>query len=204
MINMSMEDVKSALSPYHDSIKQVISSGYDEWQRVSAFRAMSGYSPVLYPRTMANYVFDAIARNAQATFGRDKTVRIRQEAQTIKFIFAGKVVVRFKKGDDDQLGKNILTQAVLDYLDPQQTLPGFPPEAAKVEIVWSANDIGTEVEEIAVVARDGNTLKWSYRINDASGENGDFNVLPFPDGPAPDDFSPLVVVKPRTPERERK
>jgi hypothetical protein len=153
---------------------------------------------------MANYVFDAIARNAQATFGRDKTVRIRQEAQTIKFIFAGKVVVRFKKGDDDQLGKNILTQAVLDYLDPQQTLPGFPPEAAKVEIVWSANDIGTEVEEIAVVARDGNTLKWSYRIDDASGENGDFNVLPFPDGPAPDDFSPLVVVKPRTPERERK
>lgn len=203
MIKMSMEDVQSALLPYHGKIKSVIVDGYDEWQRVSAFRATSGYSPVLYSRTTANYVFDAIARNAQATFGRDKTVRIRQEAQTIKFIFSGKVIVRFKKGDDDHLGKNILTQAVLDYLDPQQTLPGFPPEAAKVEIVWSANDIGTAIEDVMVVARDGNNLLWSYRIDDDAGEIGDSSVLPFPDGPGLDEFSPLVVVKPRTPGRER-
>lgn len=204
MISMSMEDVQATLSPYHGHIKQVIADGYDEWQRVSTFRAMNGYSPVLYSRTIANYVFDAIARNAQATFGRDRTVRIREEAQTIKFIFAGKVIVRFKKGDDDHLSKNILTQAVLDYLDPQQTLPGFPPEAAKVEIVWSANDIGTAIEEILVVARDGDTVLWSYRVDDDAGEAGDSNVLPFPDGLGPDEFSPLVVVKPRKPERESK
>lgn len=204
MTSMSMEEVQSALSPYHDHIRQVISDGYDEWLRVSAFRATSGYSPVLYSRTMANYVFDAIARNAQATFGRDKTVRIRQEAQTIKFIFAGSVIVRFKKGDEDHLGKNILTQAVMDYLDPQQTLPGFPPQAAKVEIVWSANDIGTAIEEVAVVARNGNTLMWSYRIDDVASDISDSGVLPFPGGLGPDEFSPLVVVRPRTTDRERK
>lgn len=202
MTSMSQEDIKSALSPYHSQLKQVVAAGYDEWQRVSDFRAMSGYSPVLYSRTMANYVFDAIARNAQKTFGRDKTVRIRQETQTIKFIFAGKVIVRFKKGDDDHLGKNIPTQAVLDYLDPQQTLPGFPPEAAKVEIVWAANDIGTGIEEVLVVARDGNASLWSYRIDDDASENAGSGVLPFPDGSGPGGFSPLVVVKPRKSERE--
>lgn len=204
MTSMTMEEVKAALSPYHVRIKQVVIEGYDEWRRVAAFRATSGYSPVLYSRTVANYVFDAIARNAQTVFGREKAVRIRQETQTIKFIFAGKVIVRFKKGDEDHLGKNILTQAILDYLDPQQTLPGFPPEAAKVEIVWTANEIGTAVEDVVVVARDGNTLLWSYRIDDDAGEAGGVSVLPFPDGPTPDDFSPLVVVKPRKPERESK
>lgn len=204
MTTMSMEDVKTALSPYHGQIKQVVAEGYDEWQRIAAFRATSGYSPVLYSRTVANYVFDAIARNAQTVFGREKTVRVRQETQTIKFIFDNKVIVRFKKGDEDHLGKNILTQAVMDYLDPQQTLPGFPPEAAKVEIVWSANEIGTGIEDIMVVARDGNTVSWSYRIDDDADEADGTSVLPFPVGPAPDDFSPLVVVKPRKPERESK
>jgi hypothetical protein len=153
---------------------------------------------------MANYVFDAIARNAQTTFGRDKSVHIRQEAQTIKFIFEGKVIVRFKKGDDDHLGKNIPTQAVLDYLDPQQTLPGFPPEAAKVEIVWSANDIGTAIEDVMVVARDGNKQLWSYRIEEDAGEAGESSVLPFPDPLDPNDSSPLVVIKSRAPTRESK
>ncbi|MGO6788714.1 hypothetical protein ACCS70_18850 [Rhizobium ruizarguesonis] len=204
MTSMIMEDVKTALSPYHARITQVVAEAYDEWQRVAAFRATSGYSAILYSRTVANYVFDAIARNAQSVFGREKTVRIRQETQTIKFIFAGKVVARFKKGDDDHLGKNILTQAVMDYLDPQQTLPGFPPEAAKVEIVWAANEIGTAIEDIMIVARDGNTLLWSYRIDDSADEAGGIGVLPFPVGPAPDEFSPLIVVKPRKPERESK
>lgn len=204
MSRMTQEEVKVALSPYHGRIKQVVIEGFDEWLRVAAFRVTSGYSSVLYSRTVANYVFDAIARNAQVVFGREKTIRVRQETQTIKFIFGGKVIVRFKKGDEDNLGKNILTQAVLDYLDPQQTLPGFPPEAAKVEIVWKANDIGTAVEEVIVVARDGNTLLWSYRIDDEADEAGGSGILPFPVGPAPDEFSPLVVVKPRKPERESK
>lgn len=202
MTSMTMEDVKAALSPHHNQIKQIVADAYDEWQRIAAFRATSGYSPVLYSRTVANYVFDSIARNAKKVFSREKTVVIRQETQTIKFIFAGKVIVRFKKGDEDHLGKNILTQAVMDYLDPQQTLPGFPPEAAKVEIIWAANDIGTAIENVMVVARDGNSLRWSYSIDDVEAEAT--GVLPFPAGPAPDEFSPLVVVRPRKPERESK
>ncbi|MGR8961760.1 hypothetical protein ACU8MP_13095 [Rhizobium leguminosarum] len=203
MTSMTMEDVKTALSPYHNQIKQVVAEGYDEWQRIAAFRVISGYSPILYSRTVANYVFDAVARNAQTAFSREKTVRVRQETQTIKFIFASKVIVRFKKGDEDHLGRNIPTQAVLDYLDPQQKLPGFPPEAAKVEIVWTANDIGTAIENVTVVARDGNTLLWSYNIDNEADEVG-AGILPFPAGRAPDDFSPLVVVKPGKPKRESK
>ncbi|WP_040300651.1 hypothetical protein [Agrobacterium albertimagni] len=204
MTSMSMDEVQAVLAPYHSQIQRVVVDSYEEWQRVSSFRAMSGYSPVLYSRTMANYVFDAIARNAQSTFSCDRTVLIRQESQTIKFIFGGKVIVRFKKGDEDNLGKNILTQAVLDYLDPQQILPGFPPEAAKVEIVWSSNEIGTSIEEILVVARDRHALLWSYRIDDEAGGVDESGVLPFPTGPGPDEFSPLVVIKPRKSERESK
>lgn len=202
MSSMTRDEVRAALAPYHKQLHQVVDDGFQEWVTVSGFRLANGFSPVLYSRTVANYVFDAIARNARSVFGRDRTVRIHQEAQTIKFIFSGKIIARFKKGDEDHLGKNILTQAVMDYLDPQQTLPGFPPEAAKVEIAWKANDIGTGIEDVFVIARDGNTLLWSYSVIADADEGNDPTVLPFPIGPAPDDFSPLVVVKPRKIERE--
>jgi hypothetical protein len=203
MTTMTKEEVESALRPYHDRIKHVVQEAYDEWRAVNDFRLKGGYGTIMYSRTVANFVFDAIARSAAATFNGDKSVRIHHETQTVKFIFENKVIARFKKGDDDHPGQNIPTQAILDYLDPQQTLPGLPPEAAKVEIMWKANDIGTEIDEVTVASRDGKHITWSYKIDDI-GEEGSTGVLDFPVGPAPDEFSPLVVVKPRKTERESK
>src|SRR6185369_5212771 len=100
---------------------------------------------------------------------------------------------RFKKGDDDNLGQNILTQAVLDFINPQLNLPGFPPESAKVEFVWAANDIGAAVQSILVVARDSDRVLWSYEIDDVS-ESGGSGVVVFPSSP-PDDDGPLVTPK---------
>lgn len=203
MTTMTMEEVKSALLPYHPRIKQVVEEAYAEWRSVNDFRLMSGYGTIMYSRTVANFVFDAIARSAASVFGGDKSVRVHHETQTVKFIFKNTVIARFKKGDDDHPGQNIPTQAVLDYLDPQQTLPGLPAAAAKVEIMWKANDIGTKIEEVTVAARDGKQVIWSYRIDDIAEADG-FGILNFPIGPSPDEFSPLVVVKPRKTERESK
>ncbi len=194
MTEMTQDEVRTALTPYHSRIRLVVERGYKEWKTVDAFRKTADFGSMLYDRSVANYVFDAIARNAQALFSGDKTIRVRPETQTIKFIFGGKVIARFKKADDGNMGSNVPTQAIMDYLDPQQMLPGFPAAAAKVEIVWAANDIGTEIAKITVVARRGNTMLWSYHIDDDAGD--DTGVLQFPLTPAPDEFSPLVVVRP--------
>ena len=202
MAILSEHEVRAKLSPYHDRIKQVVCGAYDEWLVVDRFRATAGFGTLQYSRTLANYVFDAIARNAQRVFSGDSSVRIHHEAQTIKLIFCSSIIVRFKKGDDDHPGQNIPTQAVLDFLDPQQTLPGFPP-AAKIEIMWQANDIGTEIAEVTVAARDGKNITWAYTIDEAE-EGGSTGLFEFPVGPSPDDFSPLVVVKPSRKKGESK
>lgn len=192
MNQYSEAEVRKALTPYHSRIKGVIVAGFSEWLAVAECRATNGFAPVLYPRTITNYVFDAIARNARSVFGADPTVRVVDESQTVKFCFGNTVVGRFKKGDDDHLGQNILTQAVLGFVDPQQDLPGLPPAAAKVEFIWAANDIGTEIESVLVVARDCDRLLWSYEIDDAAESSG-VVVLPLPSGP--DDDRPLVKPK---------
>lgn len=194
MDQYSEAQVREALTPYHSRIKGAIVSGFAEWLAVAECRTKNGFAPILYPRTITNYVFDAIARNARSVLGLDPTVRVLDETQTVKFCFGNVVVGRFKKGDDDHLGQNIPTQAVLGFVDPQQSLPGFPPAAAKVEFVWAANDIGTEIESVLVVARDCERLLWSYEIDDAA-ESGGIGVVVLPTPSGPDDDEPLVKPK---------
>jgi hypothetical protein len=192
MDQFSEAEVTEALAPYHGRIMQAVVAGFKEWLVVADVRSKQGFSPILYPRTVTNYVFDAIARNARSMFGLDTTVRVFDESQTVKFCFNDKVIGRFKKGDEDNLGKNITTQAVLDFVGAQQVLPGLPPEAAKVEFLWAANDIGTYVERVMVVARDGDSLLWSYEI-DVAADDTSVVHLHAPDGP--DSSSPLIKPK---------
>lgn len=177
------DEVREHLDPYHDRILRVIEQGYGEWVAIKRNMASSGTGPVLYPRTTANHVFDAIARYAIAEFGSDSDVRVSQNAQTVKFCFKDVVLARFKKGDEENLGRNHPTQAVLDFVNVQSQLPGMPPSAAKVELLYTANEIEDSIERVVVAARDGDELLWHYEI--VSGAASDTGVTPFPMPAAP-------------------
>ena len=189
------EDVQAVLAPYHERIASVIARAWSEWRVISAFRAEHSYDPVIYSRTVANHVFDAIARIAIREFAEDFSVNVKVEAQTVKFFFNGSVLARFKKGDGNKLGQNNPTQAVLDFVTQDCILPGMPPETAKVEFVWIPNSILTAIDRILVVARDGNRLLWDYEITQSTGA-----VLPFPAGAVDsDDLDTEGLVRPRLP-----
>ncbi len=194
MDQYSEQDVKTALEPYHNRIKSVVDRAFAECVLTKECRAKLGLAPLLYSRTFANLVFDAIAREAIAEFSSDSGVMIFYKPQTVKFCFGQVVIVRFKKANENGIGQNIPTQAALDFADPQESLPGLPPEAAKAEITWSPNELGTIIESLTVLARDGDTILWSYEIY---GEEVDQNVTQFPAQTDPDDANivPVVAVK---------
>lgn len=192
MEKFSENEVRAALEPYHSKIRGAVVAGFTEWLSLGECRAAKGFGPVLYPRTVSNYVFDAIVRNAMDTFGSDPTVRVIDQVQTAKFCFGSTAVARFKKGDDDNLGQNIQTQAVLEYVDAQQSFPGMPPAAAKIEFIWTPDILGASVESVLVVARDGDHILWSYEIEEEVAVS-DVIAFPAPNGPEVD--TPLVTPK---------
>jgi hypothetical protein len=179
-----MADVQHTLGPYHPQIRGIVEQAWAEWRAVAGFMTEQGYDPVMYSRTIANHVFDAIARNTLREFADNSSVHVRTEPQTIKLFFGGTVLGRFKKGNDAKLGQNIPTQAVLAFEDADGVLPGLPPETAKVEFIWIANDISTRLEHVLVVARDGDRLVWEYPIDDVGGAGAGTVVL-FPTQPPP-------------------
>jgi hypothetical protein len=176
------EEVQADLEDFHHRIRGVVERAWAEWRAIAGFRADNSYAPFLYPRTIANIMFDAIARNAIAEFGGDSSVHVEIETQTIKLFFGGSVFARFKKGDDNKLGQNIPTQAALAFEYVDAVLPGLPAETAKVEFIWLANEINTQLEHVLVVARDGDQLLWDYEIGAAAADTG--IVIPFPQPPS--------------------
>ncbi len=197
MPNPSKESVQAILSPFHQRIRRVVEAAWAEWRAMVKFRAKNGFGPVLYPRTMANDIFDAIARYAITEFGTDPKVSVKIESQTIKIFFKGMVLARFKKGDESGLGQNIDTFAALAFMDADGILPGMPPETAKVEFIWEPNAIRTQLESVRVVARDNDLILWEYEIEREAGASG--SVLPFTTPPKDDpdpDMSGLVKPKP--------
>ncbi|WP_421853125.1 hypothetical protein [Novosphingobium sp.] len=189
--------VRKALTPYHDKIHGCVLGGFAEWRDMQSYRATKGYAPNLYSRTNSNDIFDAIIRRAIPLLGAEDKVFVKPEAQTCKFIMGG-VVARIKKAGDDGLGCNIPTQAAMAFMDADGMLPGIPPEAAKIELIWVPNAIWTQVERVLVVARDGDRLLWEYEIIASAGE-GVITPLALtgPNDQSGDDLDGSDLVKPK-------
>lgn len=190
--------VQDVLTPYHGRVRGIVERAWAEWRAHAAWRLETDLEPLLYSRTISNYVFDAIARIAVREFASDTSVHLLIEAQTIKLFFKGGVCARFKKGDDNKLGQNHPTQASLAFESADGQLPWFTEETAKVEFIWLANELNTRLEHVLVVARDGDRLLWDYEIE--AGASG--VVLPFTPTPdSPDDvFDAPALITPKVSE----
>lgn len=194
MTHYSEDDVRQHLAPYHERIMGVVRQGHDEWVAVKRFMAASGFGSVLYPRTVANHVFDAVVRRALREFGDDPNIRIIDETQTVKFCFGDIVLARFKKGDEDNLGRNHPTQAVLDFVSAQGVFPGIPPSATRVEILYAVSAVADEVAQVVIAARDGADLLWHYELDEGGAVGA---VVPFPQPIQSDDSDDDPIVVPR-------
>lgn len=186
-------DVKTILKDFEDRIRAIVDLAWKEWLAIPDRSRF-----VFMRRVRATLVFDFIARNAIAEFDGDPNIHvIVKSRQTVHFLFKDVVLVRFKLGNSKGVGSNIETQAVLDFVDPQGVIPGLVPEIMKVEVCYSPDDLGMELREVAVVARNRRRRIWAYQI-----ERGDSAAIVGIPPRAPDTTPP--VVEPRKPQQDEK
>lgn len=187
------EDVQELLRDFEQRIRRVVDQAWHEWQE---FPNKGKY--VFLPRMRAVVVFDAIARLSQHEFAGDANINVIVKKQTVQFLFHKQVLVRFKKGNSNGVGSNIETQAVLDFVDPQRTIPGLVPDIMKVEVCYRPDELGIVLDEVAVVARDRYKRIWSCPLDRATPTAGITTLPPR----APDTTPPTVV--PRQPVPDEK
>lgn len=83
------DEARAILGPYHGLIWQIVHEAWSEWRTVQGPRVKHKMPPLLYPRSIANYVFDAVARRAIPAFAAESRVTVKIETQTFKIFVAG-------------------------------------------------------------------------------------------------------------------
>lgn len=191
----SESEVRDILGDFHEKLRRVVDGAWSEWQE------FPGKGKLVFPaRARAVLVFDYIARRAQEEFNGDANIHVIVKKQTIQFLFKQQVLLRFKKGNARGVGSNILTQTVLDFIDPQRVIPGLVPEIMKVEVCYSIDDMGIGLDEVAVVARNEKKRIWAYPLDEtASGAGAE--IVPMP-GLRGGDGSDAPVVTPKSPDQK--
>jgi hypothetical protein len=76
-----------------------------------------------------------------------------------------KVLFRIKKANESGLGSNVPTQSVMEFVIQESLFAGILPDLVKVEICYFEDQVGAEIASVAVTARDGDSLLWSYEID---------------------------------------
>jgi hypothetical protein len=185
------DDVKAILNDFHARIRSIIDDAWKEWLDIPWRGKL-----VFTKRARAMLVFDFVVRRAREAFDGDPNIRVIVKHQTVKFLFKDKLLIRFKKSSEKGIGSNIMTQAVLDFVDPQRTIPDLVFDIMKVEVCYRPDELGISLEEVAVVARTEHARIWAYPLDRAGG-----TVVPLPI--ATPDESPAVVI-PRQPRSDRK
>jgi hypothetical protein len=160
--------VEATLAPFNARIRRAIDRGFKDYVRKLGGKAN------LLKRTDAIDVFDCVARELLAEFKGKAGVKVFEGSGTVRLLFGGRVLVRFKKAGRNGRGMNLRTRANDRFLDPRLPFPDAP-DAAKVEICWRLNATGTSFETLHVTARNGDGALWSYLL-----PGGAEQTLPFP------------------------
>lgn len=186
-----MREVKEVLADFELRIRSVVDTSWAELQSFLKVRRL------MYPRTHANTFFDILAQNAILEFDSDENVRVLAKRTTVQFLFKEIVLLRFKKGNAKGIGSNIETQAVLDFVDPQLNIPDLLADVHRVEVCYQPNALGTQLQEVAVVARNRTKRVWAYELEGGAAPD----IIPMPMR-SPDETPPAVF--PKKPKRDTK
>lgn len=177
-------EVRRILSAFEPTILDVVHGAWSDWMS-SPHR-----STLRYPRTRACLVQEFMVKRAIEAFDGNSDVHIIHQDETAKFLIGQELLLRLKKGDANGLGCNIETQAVLNFTDPQMVIPGLP-DVQKVDVVYVLNAIETQIDRVAVAARDNGTRLWSYDIEDRRSAP----VLPLPQPTSSPDIGAVVRLR---------
>ena len=195
MAHALMDDVKRVLEDFELRMREILEGAWQDWLEMPRRAIFSA-------RTRASMIFDFIRSRAIAEFDGDPNIRVIPKGQTVKFLFRNRVIVRFKKANSSGLGSNVSTQAVIQFIDPQLSIPGLLPDIYKVEVCYRLDKLAMRMDALAVTARENNRKIWSYELRRPAQAG---SVVPFPPAPngRPPDPPEVRIKKPEDKSENR-
>jgi len=158
---LAEEQVKDILAPHHSALLRIILNAWEDRKKCP---------DMAFKRTIANAMWDYMIKHARIEFDDTPGIHVIDRPNTCLLHFDSGIVLRFKKGDDNNLSRNYPTNFALDFNDPQINLPSVP-HATRVEVLYIPDREGVEIESIRVVKRNRDQPEWWYVIDTEAAAN---------------------------------
>ena len=186
--------VRPILDEIRDHVVSAIRAAWEDWL-ASDFNGVWRCK-----RSRANFVWEQIIERANTALLDHDAVHLIDGHETMKFPVRDVVLFRFKKADETGRSSNVATQLALAFHDHEQDLFGLP-EVQRVEVVYKLNRLETQIDDICVVARNGDQVVWEYSLLDA----GEATVpLPVPEPKPERPAASIVKLKGAADDRKKR
>ena len=136
----SQDDADSILNPHYTAFEEFMFGAWKDWESVPVAQRTQ-----LSPRARAACVYDFIVNRAKTYFSKVKGADLVVRRGLILFGLDGKVLLRFKKLNKNKKASNILTNQQIEF-SLQRTLPGIPPQAARLIVGYQLNEVPFAIE----------------------------------------------------------
>ncbi|KEO53487.1 hypothetical protein [Thioclava pacifica] len=156
----SEANVRPVLDEIREHVVSAIREAWEDWlgsDRNGVWR---------YKRSRANFVWEQIIERANNALLDHDAVHVIDGHETMKFLVRDTVLFRFKKADETGRSSNVATQLALAFHDHDEDLFGLP-EVQRVEVVYKLNRLETQIDDICVVARNGDQIAWENSLLDS-------------------------------------
>lgn len=156
---LSKEEAESLLMPYMETFWKIMLDVWKAWEEIPEKQRM-----MMTPTARANNLYSFTIFYARTYFADVPGVTIIQKRLFLVGI-SGLVLLRFKKlkSIEDKRSSNYPTLFQMNY-SSQQTLPGMPPEAARLTIGYVLDVSQSAIQGLFVTHPFGRTLLWDFEI----------------------------------------
>jgi hypothetical protein len=158
MATPDLETVQSALMPIGPVVTRAFRRAWQDWQA-------AGFTH-WRPRGRANFIWEQAAHYTAIEVEQLPGVTVILKNESYHFLVNDTISFRLKKADSSGFTQNYPTQEAMAFHDPQLPLTGIPAEH-RVEVTYTLNKTATDIYDIAVVARAGELIAWTYSLLDS-------------------------------------
>jgi hypothetical protein len=144
LLKLSRSQVIDVIDPHKERLFKIGAIPFERWQTEYPNFA------VHTARTRANALYDLMVQQARIEFRgiRGSVIIDTRDGVTLLEIDE-KVLIRFKKLDDDSLPRNFPTERAKDY-DMGEELPGIPSSPQRLSLGYRLNRLQTEVKDVLI------------------------------------------------------
>lgn len=155
---ISHSEAEAILQPYKKTLYDCVALAGETYWSPQLNHIRHNFSP----RTRANIIHDLMVANARSMFDGIEGICFLEFGGIFLIEIDNKIVLRFKKLNEDKRSSNIPTLQAVNFLE-QLDLPGIPSHTRLI-VGYELNNLHTEIATVTITCPNGEKNEWYFEI----------------------------------------